>query len=117
MTPEGKVKAKVKELLKSKGCYYYMPVQNGMGVVGIPDIISCVPVQITPEMVGKTIGCFVGIETKAPGKIKNTTANQKRNLNEIYHAFGTSIVADNIELVEEKLRYLTEKGVASLYVP
>lgn len=57
MTPEGKVKAKVKELLKKYGVYYFMPVPYGK--TGIPDFVCCVR------------GRFVGIETKA-GKNKCT---------------------------------------------
>ena len=41
MTPEGKVKKKVKEYLKSIGAWYYMPVSNGMGRAGCPDILLC----------------------------------------------------------------------------
>jgi hypothetical protein len=41
MTPEGKVKKAVKEYLQSIGAWYYMPVTNGMGRVGCPDILVC----------------------------------------------------------------------------
>ena len=41
MTPEGKVKKKVKEYLATTGAWYYMPVSNGMGRVGCPDILVC----------------------------------------------------------------------------
>ena len=70
MTPEGKVKADVKKLLKAHGCvsasevgksqggdgWYFMPSQNGMGVKSIPDFIGCHK------------GRFFCIETKAPKK-------------------------------------------------
>lgn len=96
MTPEGKVKADCKTLLKSFGIWYYMPVQNGMGVVGIPDIIACWK------------GRFLAIETKAPGKRSNTTPNQKRVLAEIAAHGGLQIVVDDFHqlrnyLVEESL--------------
>ena len=35
-----------------------------MAEEGTPDVFSCVPVTITPEMVGKTIGVFVATEVK-----------------------------------------------------
>ncbi len=66
MTPEAIVKAKVKKLLDSMGVYYFMPVSNGMGVMGIFDIVCCV----------NTV--FVGIECKADAK-KKPTSLQTRN--------------------------------------
>lgn len=99
MTPEGKVKAAVKKRLSQAGIWYYMPVQNGMGVVGIPDFVGCLPITVTPDMVGKTLGVFVGIETKAPGKISNTTPNQERVLGEIAkHGGVVSVVDDAAQL-------------------
>ena len=55
-TPESIVKAGVEKVLAEFGAWYYMPVQNGMGVSGIPDFIACID------------GKFIAIETKAPGK-------------------------------------------------
>lgn len=86
-TPENKVKNACKKELKKRKIWYYMPVQNGMGVVGIPDIIGC------------WNGWFVGIETKAPGKMKNVTPNQKMRLNEIEAAGGLALVIDNVEVL------------------
>lgn len=91
-TPEGKVKEAVKKLLRKYHVWYYMPVQNGMGVVGIPDIIACLD------------GHFLAIETKAPGKRKNVTPNQERRLKEIAWAGGTAMVVDDPEQVEKMLR-------------
>lgn len=88
MTPEGKVKADVKKYLKAIGCWFFLPVSNGMGQVGIPDFICCYR------------GYFVSIETKAPGKINNTTANQDRVIAEIKTAGGAAIVVDNVEQVK-----------------
>jgi hypothetical protein len=55
VTPEGKVKAKVKALFKRFGAYYHMPVQNGMGEPTL-DFVACYR------------GYFISVETKAPGK-------------------------------------------------
>lgn len=117
MTPEGKVKQAVKKELVKADAWHYMPVQNGMGTVGIPDLIACVPVTITPSMVGKTIGVFFAVETKAPGKIKNTTPNQRRNLQAISEACGAAIVSDNAEAVERALSLLKASGTALTYIP
>jgi hypothetical protein len=93
MTPEAKVKADVKKFLKSIGCWYFLPVSNGMGQVGIPDFICCYR------------GRFVAIETKAPGKISNTTANQDRVISEIKLAGGSAVVVDNVEQVKAYFNY------------
>ena len=103
MTPEGRVKKAVKAHLNELDLWYYMPVQNGMGRVGIPDFICCVPVTITEDMVGKRMGAFVGIETKAPGKRGNTTANQKRELSGIDKAAGATLVTDDAAAIVELL--------------
>lgn len=90
-TPENKVKNACKKELKSRDIWYYMPVQNGMGVVGIPDIIGC------------WNGWFVGIETKAPGKMANVTPNQKMRLAEIEKAGGLALVIDDVEVLRSIL--------------
>jgi Holliday junction resolvase len=84
MTPEGKVKADVKKFLKERGAWFFMPVSNGMGQVGIPDIICCYK------------GAFVAIECKAPGKRANVTENQKRVMLEILNAQGYAWVVDDV---------------------
>ena len=89
MTPEGKVKKKVKEYLASVGAWYYMPVSNGMGRAGCPDILVCYK------------GNFLAFEVKAPGKVNNTTANQDREIAGINKAQGIAIVVDNVEQVRE----------------
>ena len=89
MTPEAKVKKKVKEYLQSVGAWYYMPVSNGMGRVGCPDILVCY------------LGYFLAFETKAPGKIKNVTPNQLREINGIQRANGLAHVVDDVAQVRE----------------
>ena len=68
MTPEGKVKARVKEILGVYSCYYHMPVMNGMG-------------KPTLDFVGCCNTLFFAIETKAPGKV--LTPRQRRTRAEI----------------------------------
>ena len=55
MTPEGKVKAKVKAVLDKRGVYYFMPRGTAFGRAGVPDIICCIN------------GRFLAIECKANG--------------------------------------------------
>lgn len=111
MTPEGKVKDKVKKLLKQHRAWYFLPVSNGMGVHGIPDIISCVPVTITQEMVGEQIGLFVGIETKRDN-INKVTPRQQLQLNKIEEAAGIALVINNelIDKLDEVLRRLQHES-------
>ena len=88
-TPEGAVKEAVKKVLKAHGVFYYMPVQNGLGIVGIPDFICCFN------------GRFLAIETKAPGKRGNTTANQDRVIEAIQTAGGIAVVIDDVKQLED----------------
>lgn len=97
MTPEGKVKKKVKEYLQSIGAWYYMPVSNGMGRVGCPDILVCYQ------------GLFLAFETKAPGKIKNVTANQQREIDGILRVNGLAHVVDDVEQVKAVIDTIERK--------
>jgi hypothetical protein len=85
-TPESKVKAKVKVILKNLGAYYVMPVTSGYGNSGAPDFLVCYQ------------GKFIGLECKA-GKGR-VTALQQRNLDLIDLAGGWSFVI-NEENVEQ----------------
>lgn len=100
MTPEGRVKDAIKKMLKAAGWYWFMPVSNGLGKHGIPDIIACKPTVITPDMVGQRVGLFVGIECKAPGKLGTVTPLQERELKAIEAAGGIAVLADNASYVE-----------------
>lgn len=86
-TPEGKVKDRVKEILNNtENCWYFLPVQNGMGQSGIPDFICCVR------------GKFLAIETKSIHTSRKLTALQSRQIDLINTASGTAVVIneDNI---------------------
>lgn len=92
MKPEARVKKQIKDYLIKRRLdgdpvWFYMPVQNGMGVTGIPDFIICCG------------GVFIAVETKAPGKLGNLSANQERQLNSIVLAGGTALVVDSAEAV------------------
>lgn len=68
ITTENHVKALVKNWFDSRKGYHYAPIQNGLGVHGVPDRLGVIPVTITPDMVGKTVGLFVSVEAKKPGR-------------------------------------------------
>ena len=87
-TPEGRVKAKVKALLKKHNIYHFMPATGGYGRSGVPDIIACMR------------GRFLAIECKAgAGKL---TPLQSRELALIEEAGGLAYVIneDSIESLE-----------------
>lgn len=101
-TPEGKVKDACKRRLKQLGAYYFMPVSNGMGKHGIPDIIVCLPVEVTQDMVGKKLGVFCAVETKAPGRLSNATPLQLKNVEEINQCGGFADVIDDATRMGER---------------
>lgn len=91
MTPEGKVKDKVKKVLKEMRAYYIMPATGGYGSSGAPDFVVCYDSQ------------FFGIECKANGN--EPTALQMKHLTDIRTAGGKSIVIneDNIGQLKDFL--------------
>lgn len=91
-TPEGKVKAHVKTILKMLKAYWHMPVQNGMGQPAL-DFHVCLPIVVTQEMVGTRIGVYVGIETKAPGK--HLTPRQEQTARAIRDSGGKVFLIDS----------------------
>jgi hypothetical protein len=97
MTPEGKVKKRVKDELDKMGVYHFSPMQNGMGRAGIPDIIGCFE------------GQFIAIECKA-GK-GTTTALQERELTRIQNAGGYALVVNekNINQLQEITEWIRNK--------
>jgi len=94
MTPEAKVKKRVREMLDKLGIYHFSPPGMGLGRAGIPDIIACYN------------GHFVAIECKA-GTNKPTPL-QERELNRIMNAGGEAFVVneDNITELHERLLWM-----------
>lgn len=80
MTPEAKVKKKIKELLESYGVYYAMPIGTGYGNSGVPDFLCCVN------------GKFLAIEAKAGNN--QPTALQTKHMKDIMVAGGTTMVVN-----------------------
>lgn len=103
-TPEGKVKDRCKALLKKYGAWYFMPVQSGYGVAGVPDILCCLPPH----------GKFLAIETKAPGKLSTLRPAQKMQIEAIRSAKGYAMVIDDAELLADFLKSLADEGLAQV---
>ena len=93
MTQEGKVKEKVKKLLKQVGAYYHFPVQNGMGAPTL-DIIGCFK------------GRYFAIETKAGSK--QPTPRQETTINEIRKSGGKAFVVNEVTGYDELEIWLAE---------
>jgi len=91
MTPEAKVKSKVKKILEDMGAYYAMPVTGGYGNSGVPDFLICKD------------GLFYAIECKANGG--KPTALQLAHMKAIRAAGGVALVIDetNIENLRKEL--------------
>jgi hypothetical protein len=90
-TPEGRVKNKVRRLLKQyPHLYFYWPVPQGFGASTV-DCLICYH------------GVFIAIETKAPGK--QPTKRQAVTIGEIANAGGHVFVIDGCT---ERLRTLLD---------
>lgn len=94
-TPEGKVKAKIKKVLKKYGVYQHWPVLNGMGSPTL-DCNAC------------AAGYYVTIEAKAEGEVP--TPRQQITMAEARQAgafvFTVSNDAD-LAILEAYLQLLT----------
>jgi hypothetical protein len=91
-TPEAKVKAKIKAILKAHGAYYAMPIGTGLGNSGVPDFLVC------------HSGNFLGIEAKAGRGA--ATALQLKNLDAIQKCGGHPMIIreDNMEYLENVIK-------------
>ena len=112
LKPESDVKTLVADWFKSLSAWHYAPIQNGLGVHGIHDRVGCVPVTVTPAMVGKRIGLFASVEAKAEGRRneqnRGMTTHQYNNMVDILIAGGLSIVCDGQEDLDGLSRRLIE---------
>ena len=100
MTPEGKIKAKVREILAEHGVYLFQPVQWGMGATGLD--FHCVA---PPD------GKALFIETKAPGKVP--TARQEVLIAKLRKMGAKVFVISNDVTLAELKRWLDEHSRTS----
>lgn len=92
MTPEGRVKKKIKAVLEQLEIPYCMPFTGGYGKSGVADFICCVG------------GKYVEIEAKAPGK--NLTELQKRRQRDVVAGGGLFLIYDDLNCFD--LKYTLE---------
>lgn len=105
MTPEGRVKVKVRKLLdlmirQKLSIYAFMPVQRGLGASAL-DYYCCIS------------GWFVAIETKVPGK--KLTLRQVITAKEIAAARGLVCVVRNDDDIIALAAMLWEKRESCIY--
>lgn len=110
---ENRVKEIVKAWFDQHGAWSYAPVQNGLGVHGVHDRLGCLPIVVTPQMVGKRIGLFVSVESKRPGRRgepnRGMSKHQVDHMTDIRAAGGLSICCDgyaDISHLEAQLQTL-----------
>ena len=91
-TPEGSVKLKIKNYLDglAPALWYFMPVNNGYGIKGVPDFVGCYK------------GRFFTIEAKAPGGAEKPWQTRLRE-DKLIPAGGMSIVASDVDTVKRSL--------------
>lgn len=97
------IKSKILELWPD--AWHLMVVPTGFGQGGVPDHIACVPVTVTPEMVGKTYGMFISDEAKTESGVVSKL--QRVQIANIVKASGFVAVTKGVRQVpelEEKLR-------------
>jgi Holliday junction resolvase len=91
MTPEGKVKHKVTELLIEYGTYFFKPTTGGYGRSGIPDIVGCVN------------GKFFAIECKAGDNTPTPLQLEEMRTIRAHKGVAFTINEQNINLLEQWL--------------
>jgi len=84
---EQQIQKKITTYLEKRGCYVVKVVSATKA--GVPDILGCYE------------GVFFGIEVKTPKTRNNVSKLQEYNLDKIREADGHSLVAWNVEQVEE----------------
>ena len=89
-TPEGRVKARVKKMLKSYDTYQHWPVQTGYGA-------ACLDCH------GCHNGMYFAIETKAPGK--HPTPRQEATMADVNAARGAVFVIGEAETGDKQYPY------------
>lgn len=101
MTPEGKVKEKVKAILDSykPACWFCMPSSRAYGQAGVPDLI------------GSYMGRMFAVETKSG--IRKPGALQMYQMNRIKEAGGVVFVIreDNLYELAEWLKAVQCAGL------
>jgi hypothetical protein len=94
-TPEGNVKLKIKNYLNglAPALWYFMPVNNGYGIKGVPDFVGCY------------YGRFFTIEAKPAGEKEKPWQTLLRT-EKLIPAGAWSIVASEVTPVAAMLEHI-----------
>lgn len=104
------VKGSVKRVLHARQSYQFWPVQTGYGMA-VVDCLACVPITITPDMVGRQVGVFVAIETKAEDT-ETVTPRQAEIMRSVRQACGVALMINRAddEVVNDKIKWAIRTG-------
>lgn len=101
--PETRLQRRIQKALKKRhpNSWWFKVWGGPFQSAGIPDLVGCVPITITPDMVGKTFGLFCAEEVKLPIKSSKPSELQLLTIEDITYAGGCSgIVRSTLEAVE-----------------
>lgn len=104
MAKEKSLDKRMMKLIRKYGGWVMKVHGNEFTGAGIPDLLGCLPVTITQEMVGHEIGIFIGLEDKRDFNSEPSTI-QLQTIEEIKKARGYSKVirsyADGVAAIQE----------------
>jgi len=92
MATEQQIQKKITTYLEKEGCYVVKVISATKS--GVPDILGCYE------------GVFFGIEVKTPKTKNNVSKLQEYNLDKIQESGGHSLVAWEVEQVEDFIKGL-----------
>lgn len=88
MKPEARIKADIRAWFMSQGAYVFAPVQMGMGMSTVDQLV-CFK------------GKFIGVESKVPGK--HPTARQYQTLRQIEEAGGQAYWVTSLQDLKDQM--------------
>jgi hypothetical protein len=112
--PESKLSRQILSALRARGIFAFKIHGGPMMMAGLPDIIACVPVTIheaIPDGIGlacedRTVGLFIGFETKTPTG-DDPSAIQQRVHDNIRAASGVVFVVRSVQDAVDAIETMT----------
>ena len=97
MAKEQTIQRSITKYLEKQGAWVTKVITANKS--GVPDVLACLPIEITADMVGQRLGVFVGCEVKMPKGVVSPV--QEYNIKKIRDAGGIAFVARSVEDVIE----------------